>query len=227
MPFQLQNHNASDRSLPRPIPAVLATIGMSLLFLAPVSSAQTHTSASSGGGKAASSSSSHAASPSLQSSPARPAASSNTARNSGSIHHARGYWRGGVYYPYVVGASGAADANGASANSEAECQGGPTIFDRCSPAPGYIAPTNSGPAHGLAGRASASNSSGSASPTTLVFKDGHEVEVDDFAVAGKTLYDLTPGRSQKIALSDLDLSATQKQNPGQDAVFTPTSAHSN
>jgi hypothetical protein len=233
MPFQLQNHNVLDRSLPRPIPAALAMIGMSLLFLAPVSFAQSHTSTSSSSGKGATpSSASHVASPSLQSNsvPAHTATSSGTARNGEAIHHARGYWRGGVYYPYAVGASGAADANGASGSSEAECQGGPTIFDRCSPAPGYIAPTNSGPAHGPAGRASASasNSSGAASPTTLVFKDGHEVEVDDFAVAGQTLYDLTPGRSQKIALSDLDLSATQKQNPGQDAVFTPpSSAHSN
>jgi hypothetical protein len=233
MPFQLQNHAILDRSLPRPVPASLAMIGLFLFFLVPVSSAQSHTSTSSSGGKAATpSNSTHAASPSLQSNsgPVRTATSSGTAPRGGSIYRARGYWRGGVYYPYGVSASAAADAGSAGGSSEPECQGGPTIFDRCSPAPGYIAPTNSGPAHAPAGRAlaSAPDSSAAASPTTLVFKDGHEVEVDDYAVAGQTLYDLTPGRSQKIALSDLDLGATQKQNPGQGDIFAlPQSADSN
>jgi hypothetical protein len=48
--------------------------------------------------------------------------------------------------------------------------------------------------------------------TVLVFKDGHQVEVQNYAVIGSTLYDLTPGHRHKIALAELNLSATAKQN---------------
>ena len=34
--------------------------------------------------------------------------------------------------------------------------------------------------------------------TLLVFKDGHQLEVQNYAVIGDTLYDLTPGRHHKI-----------------------------
>lgn len=49
-------------------------------------------------------------------------------------------------------------------------------------------------------------------PTVLVFKDGHQLEVENYAIVGNTLYDLTQGRRHKIPLSDLDLDATTKQN---------------
>jgi hypothetical protein len=45
-----------------------------------------------------------------------------------------------------------------------------------------------------------------------VFKDGHQIEVANYAIVGSMLYDLTGGRRQKIALADLDLAATEKQN---------------
>jgi hypothetical protein len=48
--------------------------------------------------------------------------------------------------------------------------------------------------------------------TVLVFKDGHQVEVQNYAVIGDLLYDLTPGHRRKIALAELDLIATAKQN---------------
>jgi hypothetical protein len=48
--------------------------------------------------------------------------------------------------------------------------------------------------------------------TVLVFKDGHQLEVENYAIVGNTLYDLTQGRRHKIPLSDLDLDATIKQN---------------
>ena len=48
--------------------------------------------------------------------------------------------------------------------------------------------------------------------TVLVFKDGKQTEVQNYAVLGSTLYDLTPGHYRKIAIADLDLSATAKQN---------------
>jgi len=46
----------------------------------------------------------------------------------------------------------------------------------------------------------------------LIFKDGHKQEVGNYAIVGTNLFDLTPGRRQKIALGDLDLPATQKAN---------------
>lgn len=48
--------------------------------------------------------------------------------------------------------------------------------------------------------------------TVLVFKDGHKLEVKNYAVQGNMLYDLTPGHARKIPLADLDLGATQKEN---------------
>jgi hypothetical protein len=46
----------------------------------------------------------------------------------------------------------------------------------------------------------------------LVFKDGHQLEVANYAIVGNTLFDLTGGRRHKIALTELDLTATAKQN---------------
>jgi hypothetical protein len=48
--------------------------------------------------------------------------------------------------------------------------------------------------------------------TVLVFKDGHQQEVANYAIIGATLYDLSDGRTKKVELADLDLTATVKQN---------------
>jgi hypothetical protein len=56
-------------------------------------------------------------------------------------------------------------------------------------------------------------------PTTLVFKDGHQIEVTNYAIVSETLYDLTPGHQRKVALADLDLPATEKQNDDRGVVF--------
>jgi hypothetical protein len=48
--------------------------------------------------------------------------------------------------------------------------------------------------------------------TVLVFRDGHQLEVQNYAIVGNMLYDLTPGHRGKIAISDLDVPATAKQN---------------
>jgi hypothetical protein len=49
-------------------------------------------------------------------------------------------------------------------------------------------------------------------PTVLVFKDGHKAEVGNYAIVGDTLFELSGGRTRKILLADLDLSATEKAN---------------
>ena len=49
--------------------------------------------------------------------------------------------------------------------------------------------------------------------TVLVFKDGHKAEVENYAIVGTTLFDFGgEGRTRKIRLADLDLTATQKVN---------------
>jgi len=53
----------------------------------------------------------------------------------------------------------------------------------------------------------------------LIFKDGHQLEVANYAIVGDTLFDLTEGRRHKIALADLNLTATSKQNEGRGIDF--------
>jgi hypothetical protein len=55
--------------------------------------------------------------------------------------------------------------------------------------------------------------------TILVFKDGHTKEVSNYAILGTNLFDLTPGHRLKVALSDLDVAATQKANEDQGVDF--------
>jgi hypothetical protein len=53
----------------------------------------------------------------------------------------------------------------------------------------------------------------------LVFKDGRKLEVGNYAIVGATLFDLTPGHPRKIALADLDLEATRRQNDDRGVTF--------
>jgi hypothetical protein len=55
-------------------------------------------------------------------------------------------------------------------------------------------------------------------PTVLVFRDGHKLEVTNYAIMGQTLYVFDP-RTQKIALSDLDVPATIKANDDRGVEF--------
>jgi len=48
--------------------------------------------------------------------------------------------------------------------------------------------------------------------TLLVFKDGRRLEIENYAIVGNTLYDLSGGARRKIPLADLDLGATTKEN---------------
>ncbi|MGA8618546.1 MAG: hypothetical protein WB660_08520 [Candidatus Sulfotelmatobacter sp.] len=151
------------------------------------------------------------------------------------------------YYPYLyaVPVPYAAEDNDADTSEEddAEYQGGPTVFDRRgSGATSYVPPDYEGPAH--AGPAYTSQDQQSAvlptagasesatdppqRPTTLVFKDGHQLTVENYAIVGQTLYDLTAGHPRKIALSDLDLPATAKQNDNHGIDFQlPTPGQGN
>lgn len=55
--------------------------------------------------------------------------------------------------------------------------------------------------------------------TILVFKDGHQSTVMNYAIVGSTLYDLSDGRAKKVALAELDLPATVKQNDERGVEF--------
>ena len=56
-------------------------------------------------------------------------------------------------------------------------------------------------------------------PTVLVYRDGHSVEIRNYAIVGDVLYDFSSDRRHKIALADLDLAATQKQNDDRGVDF--------
>lgn len=55
--------------------------------------------------------------------------------------------------------------------------------------------------------------------TLLIFKDGHQQEISNYAIVGSTLYDLSDGRSKKVQLADVDLSATVKENDQRGVEF--------
>ena len=55
--------------------------------------------------------------------------------------------------------------------------------------------------------------------TVLVFRDQHQQDVRNYAIVGQTLWNFAPGRTQKIALSDLDLPATMKANDERGLTF--------
>ncbi|HVI10032.1 MAG TPA: hypothetical protein VND65_17220 [Candidatus Binatia bacterium] len=56
-------------------------------------------------------------------------------------------------------------------------------------------------------------------PVILVFKDGHQLEIGNYAIVSRTLYDLTPGHTRKIEMSLLDLEATERINEDRGVIF--------
>jgi hypothetical protein len=117
----------------------------------------------------------------------------------------------GAPYPVVV------DPGVDTSADEEEYRGGPTIFDRRGPG----TPLRfSDPYEARADAVSAHHTDASAPAgpvedqpqTTLVFKDGQRLDVENYAIVGSTLYDLTPGHRRKVALAELDLAATAKEN---------------
>jgi hypothetical protein len=55
--------------------------------------------------------------------------------------------------------------------------------------------------------------------TVLVFKDGRQADVENYAIVGGTLYEFSEGRTKKVALAELDLAATVKQNDERGVEF--------
>lgn len=123
----------------------------------------------------------------------------------------------GYAYPYPDQSD---DAENAPPEGQYEDQynGGPTIFDRRGPGaaayrPPVAPPDNDNePMQGLAEPSAPSPAPTAQPETVLVFKDGHQQEIENYAIVGDTLWDLTGERRHKIALSDLNLDATVKAN---------------
>jgi len=60
--------------------------------------------------------------------------------------------------------------------------------------------------------ASAASAERPAIPVTLIFKNGKRIAAQGYAIMGQSLWILTPGGSERVALSDLDVAATQRAN---------------
>ncbi|HWF91957.1 MAG TPA: hypothetical protein VN684_06715 [Terriglobales bacterium] len=101
---------------------------------------------------------------------------------------------------------------------------GPTIFDRSGQGPEYSVPADRAEEQPAAPQA-ANGAQPNAEPeplqpaTVLVFKDGHQLEVSNYAIVGDTIFDFTPGHSRRVALSELNVQATQKQNDDRGVDF--------
>jgi hypothetical protein len=156
-----------------------------------------------------------------------PNASHAFAHHDGGDHHRYPYPYLGYGAIYGYGVPYADDPNagdqGYDATDDSNYQGGPTVFDRRgSGAESYAPPVENAPAPHAAqaeNSAPAPQSQPVQPLTVLVFKDGHKLEVENYAIVGTTLFDLTPGHPRKIAVADLDLDATQKQNDDRGVVF--------
>lgn len=135
-----------------------------------------------------------------------------------------------IYYPYYgypYGADYSTDATDynnqqqQTANQYAEPEApAPTIFEN---RPGYTPPPIR-PAEPAAAAPAATKPNLSASEpepiTILVFRDGHEIEIGNYAIMGNTLYNLDGDyRTHKILLSDLDLDKTVKVNEARGYQF--------
>jgi hypothetical protein len=142
-------------------------------------------------------------------------------------HHTPIFPIGGVIYPvpYPVYMANPQDEEPGPAMAPEPYSAGPTIFDRRasgqtsqSVEAGYAERVRDDRALTVAAPPPASAASVEAAPvidqppTALIFKDGRHLEVENYAIVGTMLYDLTPGHRSKIPISDLDLAATVKQN---------------
>jgi hypothetical protein len=157
--------------------------------------------------------------------------STNVPRNGDGHHHHRQVEHTpppvvyAVPVPYAYDAGATDNDNEDDANvddSDANYQGGPTIFDRRgSGAASYVPPVQNVPKpHAVQDTEGApADPEPPQAPTLLVFKDGHKLEVGNYAIVGATLFDLTPGHSRRVALADLDLEATRQQNDDRGVTF--------
>lgn len=130
-------------------------------------------------------------------------------------------YRGGYYYgyvPYYLPYDSSYDQpedGGDQGPQQAQdnSQPGPTVFEH-NGRPSRMAENEMPP------QESRGEQSEEEWPTTvLVFRDGHQEEVANYAIAGNKLIVVFGERTQKIQIGDLDVSATEKANDDRGVDF--------
>lgn len=58
-------------------------------------------------------------------------------------------------------------------------------------------------------------------PTILVYRDGHQGEVQNYAILGQTLFVFADQTTRRVSLADLDLQATKRLNDERGVDFVP------
>jgi hypothetical protein len=61
--------------------------------------------------------------------------------------------------------------------------------------------------------------------TILVYRDGHQVEVQDYAIQGQTLWVFSNQMTRRVPLADLDLAATERVNGERGVEFVSPNTH--
>jgi hypothetical protein len=143
-----------------------------------------------------------------------------------------GYGYGLPYYMYDSGAD-VLDYQQMPAQSQAQQQQpmmlvqppGPTVFDGHgsqgyvpSPEPMYDESAGKQPAP--APRPVATATPEPQVKTVLVFRDGHQLEITNYAIADGTLLNLSGGGPRKIPISELDVKATMSANDERGVEFS-------
>src|SRR6266536_6035299 len=129
-------------------------------------------------------------------------------------------------YPAYVMDSGVDDSM-----EEEDYRGGPTIFDRRGSGEDYRRPQardeedyRTRSSEVPADQQAVAEKPAQQPSTVLVYKDGHQTEVVNYAIVGETLYELNDGRAKKVAFVFNDTATTEKQNDerGVDFRLPPT-----
>jgi hypothetical protein len=246
MTLPSEYHNVVKTAVQPSLPASVALLGMLLLplLLVSTSRAQNNGAASSGHGvspTAGATSARVSTNSGTTSSAKTPPSTSRQQNNTNRPQHTTANPLPYYYYPYVyaVPVPYTADVldNGASDDNDPNYQGGPTVFDRRGDGPSsYIPPGYESPAESNSVQTQTeptsppeynSDSEPSPDPTVLIFKDGHQLEIGNYAIVNQTLFDLTPGHPRRIALADLDLPAAQKLNDDHGITFDLPSLQAN
>jgi hypothetical protein len=63
--------------------------------------------------------------------------------------------------------------------------------------------------------------------TILVYRDGHQTEVENYAIQGKTLWVFSSQTTRQIPLTDLDVAATRRVNQERGVDFAAPAANTN
>lgn len=238
MAFQLEYHVSVQRSISAPVLAfglIAGTLAFSPQSIAQINGAPASVTSPGFGGRSV-----NGTAPSVQSlgprgftsnqhvvfstTPTRPS------KNHVSNQHRRP--RGAYLYAYPVpyavdGSNYYEDAPENDPNyNDPNYQGGPTVFDRRgSGERSYVPPVKDAvgtrSAQNYSSEPAGDSTANDTTPesTTLVFKDGHTLDIGNYAIVGQTLFDMTPGHSRHIALADLNLEATRQKNDDQGVLF--------